>query len=386
MEYPIVRDVPSDRCWAFFWAALFFCLINLGVWFAFRFTDTKPFLRLQLTPSYEEIASMVQRIKRDPRPKIVFLGTSVVAGATVRDPQNAVPAIYADLLRRETGRDVVVYNMGISGARPLDAFLVALLLRDSATLLIIDNNRWNSAIVSRQSLLSGMSAYVRISQLYRDHAMELYREIPAMKQCFADHDVPLIDNLSFSEAGALSRVSAVVPLLKDKDLINVALFGQHPIGVAEEALLALHSPRGWKDLSMLFSPVEEKIEDVPWNFSDTSQASYGTEPEFLPGDINNCFIRAFAQYAASVHLSVVDYISPNNPGILHQNRNDMHRRNNAMIMKLFEGTRILDLDDGSLPAGMFTDLQHFTTTGSYLFATTLFAATQGDLIHAGLLR
>jgi hypothetical protein len=224
-----------------------------------------------------------------------------------------------------------------------------------------------------------------MSQLYRDHAMQLYRDIPATKECFTAHNVPLVDNVSFGHHGLLSRTASYVPLLAYKDLINIALFGQHPIGVAEEALLALHSGHPLKELSMLFAPAEQKINDTPWTPADTSQASYSTEPAFDPNDINNCLIRAFSEYASVTKLPVIEYLSPNNPGIVHPSTNAMHRTNNDMILSLFEGTRTLNFDDGSMPYGLFTDLQHFTVSGSRAFATSLFQATRQDLVHAGLL-
>lgn len=385
IDYPALQNVPPHRLWALFWAAVFFFLINLLVWAVFRSADTKPFLRLQLKPSYAEIVMITERIRRDPRPKIVFLGTSVIAGATAADPLDTVPAVYAELLSKEAGHEVPVYNLGISGARPLDAYLLALILRDSTTLFIIDNNRQNSSVVSKQHLESGMSAYVRISQLYRDHATDLYRDIPATKECFIAYNIPLIDNVSFGNQGLLSYLSAYVPLLKYKDLTNIRLFGQHPIGVAEEALLALHSGNPLKELSMLFAPAEQKINDTPWTPA-ASQTPYVSEPAFDPNDINNCLIRAFSKYVVAAKLPVVEYLSPNNPGIVHQSTNAMHRENNAMILSLFDGTHVLDFDDGSIPYGLFTDLQHFTVAGSHAFATLLFKSTHQDLVRSGFLR
>lgn len=386
IDYPTLRDVPPHRLWAIVWAAVFFVVINILVWALFRLPDTQPFLRLQLKPSYAEILSVVQRIRRDPRPKVVFLGTSVIAGVTAADPHDTVPALYAELLSKEAGHEIPVYNLGISGARPLDAYLLTLLLRDSVTLFIIDNNRQNSSIVSKKHLQSGMSAYVRMSQLYRDHATQLYRDIPAVKECFVAHNVPLVDNVSFGSTGLLSHLSVYIPLLKYKDLINIRLFGQHPIGVLEETLLALHSDNRWNELSMLFASAEQKINDTPWTTADTSQTSHASEPLFDSNDINNCFIRAFSKYAAVTQLPIVQYLSPNNPGIVHQSTNAVHRTNNTMIISLFDGTRVVNLDDESIPYNMFTDLQHFTVAGSRAFAVSLFKATRQDLVGSGLLR
>lgn len=87
------------------------------------------------------LEGMINHIAKSDGYKIVFIGDSVVAGATVKDKSNTIPAQFGEEVRKRFPKESIrVYNLGMPGNRPTDIyFTMKKLQRSKAANLIIMN-------------------------------------------------------------------------------------------------------------------------------------------------------------------------------------------------------------------------------------------------------
>ena len=378
VAYPSVRAVPPERLWSLLWAVFFLLLLNIGI--ALLFRDNEPFVRFRYHTSYQDVRSVLETIAQDPRRKVVFLGGSVMWGSSTEDPSRTIPAAF----RRHLPPDTAVYNLGMIGGRPLDSFLLAFLLQGKVDLFVLDYNYQFGAPVARERLLREPSTYVRLQELYHAHAPPLFGAIPGLHTCMEQFDLPLPAAPSIGEPTLRRWMERVLPVLRYKDRINDALFGQHPLLFIEQA--GLHAgdlAAGTLRLRDLFSVPEEQIDPTPWQPKGTAdEAAYRetVEAEVFSGtELLDCQSRAFAQYASKQQLPVVTYILPNNPAMFPGFKaSPIHARNIDRLLTLFHGTSVHNLDTQTLPGSLFTDSTHLTPEGNERFARDLFETIRRD--------
>lgn len=378
--YPHSVDVPRNRIFSLAWAVLFFVIIN--VFIALHFSDHPSFRRFPYHATYEDVRGIFDIIRHDPRRKIVFLGGSVMWGASSGDPAFTIPAFFKEHLPP----DVSVYNLGLVAARPLDAMLIMFALRDSVDLFVQDYNYTFGSFQPRDLLLREPATYIHLSPLLSAHADGLFGSIPAMRACMQQFDLPLpATTSSAGEATLQSMLEHSVPIFHFKDRINERLFGEHPLLLIEKAGDVFGGHIGdlldgslrWSALMVSMTPEAELVNTVPWQPTRTQKEGdfrrlFQSEV-FTGRELLDCQTRAFAQFAASARLPLVSYITPNNPTMFPElAASPTHRRNLKLLESQFAGTTLYDLDDQTFPGQYFTDDTHLTPFGYKQLADLLF--------------
>ena len=385
VDYPSIWQIPGRRLWAFAWAAFFLVVINLLVaWMERDRGDA--FTRFHYHVSYEEVRDVLDRIIADPRRKVVFLGGSVLWGTATPDPARTVPGAFRALIPD----DVVVYNLGMIGARPLDVFLLAHQLRGHADAIIIDENYLFGESLTRERLLREPETYLRIRQLLYTHNGDFFAAVPEAHACFVRYEAPLPSALSFGEARLQALTERWIPLLHYKDRLNDRLFGQHPLLLADRFLLDGGDVlRGKQSIALLLRPPEERMNIQPWKKTDPVDAAYVHRYEhmrFTGREFLDCLSRALTTSAAVAHLPILLYVTPKNPGMFpHLQGTPVHAHNIRSLLSLFTGLRAVSLDDGSIPADHFADATHLTPEGNALLAHKILDAFRPDLRRFGVL-
>lgn len=376
-EYPVILRAPSSRLWALAWACVFFALFNGLI--AFTFGRTGQFRRFHYHTSYEEIVSVVDAVRADPRRKIVFLGGSVMWGDSSPDPEDTIPAAFAGLLGDP---DVAVYNLGFIAARPLDTYILALLLRDDRTVFVMDYNYSFGYAVDTGRLIREPETYVRMTQLYSSYAHRLYGDVPEMPVCFDAKGLPVMTLQHPVEKRLQNVFERFLPLLRYKDRVNDMLFGQHPALLLERVGFSL-AKGGTVDVRTLLGAPEEIIDSAPWTPAKGPGEVFADE-EFGDDALLNCITRAFGEYAKRTALPLIVYVTPNNPAIAGSHlTSPAHERNIRYLLSLFPAGHAHNLDDGTLDAALFTSSTHLTPAGTHVFAAKLLDALRVDLESFG---
>jgi len=87
--------------------------------------------------------AFIYHIKKQDGYKIVFIGDSVIAGATVKNDSDTIPAFFKELASHKfAGKNIRVYNLGMPGNRPSDIYftLKKLYMSKAADLIIMNIN------------------------------------------------------------------------------------------------------------------------------------------------------------------------------------------------------------------------------------------------------
>ncbi len=383
-DYPQVRSVPRNRLFAVAWAVFFLILINGIIWVWFHGRPLGQ--RLPQHTSSGDVEQLLTAIRNDPRRKVVFIGGSILWGATTPDTRDTIPAAFASLLPK----DVTVYNVGMIAARPLDEYLIAEQLQGHADLLILDYNYAFGFPIAPDRLLREPETYVRQSSLLQAHFHELLVAMPDISECFSRSGLSLPLSSSTIEQTLRSWYERNIPLFRYKDLLNSRLFGQHPTLLIQRTILALSSAltgrAPFPSVHSLLLPPEEAIDPRPWNVHKTKPDASLEGQIFDSSGFLPCLDRSFSSFVVAEHLPVVLYIPPNNPGLfpgLHHS--EEHRNNIAILQSRFPGLASINMDDGTLSDVYFTGSTHLTPAGNRLFAERLFQALIPDLKRAGLL-
>lgn len=372
VDYPSVPSVGSSRLPALAWAVMFFVLLNALI--AAMFRPAEKFQRFSYHTSYEEIREVIDRMKQDPRKKIVFVGGSVMWGDATPDPMQTIPAEFQQLLPP----DVAAYNLGLIAGRPLDEFLLAYELRDVADLVIADYNyEFGLAITHERSL--ERSTYLRMQQLMTVHGHAFLEDVPETEECFAESGiVPPSTGGGWMEQFVQQFVSGIVPIVRMKDRVNDALFGQHPALLIERIGLGLSDlSRGAITLSDLVSAPEHRIDPEPWvSTGSTDEQAYIdqlTTERYERDQLLLCMTRAFATYAAETDLPFVAYLTPLNPAMFPDLSSvPVHQQNLDVLGETFGSMQFETIDGSTLRPEHFADSTHLTPAGNQELARILF--------------
>jgi len=117
--------------------------------------------------------------------KVVFIGDSVVEGATVKDNANTIPAYFKELTNHAfPGKDVLVYNLAIPGNRSSDIYYTYRKIYNThAADLIIMN--LNYAFYSDEML---KEALIARSELYKKEIMSDEAKVLGLKYAYLESD------------------------------------------------------------------------------------------------------------------------------------------------------------------------------------------------------
>jgi hypothetical protein len=388
-EYPEIQNVPTNRLFAFAWAGIFFVAINLVIWIVFAPIAERPFERFSFSIPYEQMDDVLRTIKADHRPKIIFLGSSVLLGTATPNPADTIPGVFRDLLMKKTGREIAVYNLGYPWARPLDAAILIALFHDPTTFFIMDHNRGNSVPLADAQVRTSPETYIRLHQLLLDYSDELLAFAPEIRTCFKARDIPLPSMRVGGAVPWLRPVTRAIPLVRYKNLINMSLFGKHPLVLAQEFLLQISKVRRGDDIRSLlriFATPESVIDPSPWHPNDPRTAGFNSdEAAFRTSDMNNCIVEALGTAVERTNTRIVSYITPLNPSLVHQGESLLYQKNTSFLIRLFSKMHAINFDDGSIPTSMFADAIHLTPEGNHIFAARLLESISLDLRAAGIL-
>ncbi|HZK70035.1 MAG TPA: SGNH/GDSL hydrolase family protein, partial [Clostridia bacterium] len=117
--------------------------------------------------------------------KVVFIGDSVVEGATVKDNANTIPAYFKELTNHAfPGKNVLVYNLAIPGNRSSDIYYTYRKIYNThAADLIIMN--LNYAFYSDEML---KEALIARSELYKKEIMSDEAKVLGLKYAYLESD------------------------------------------------------------------------------------------------------------------------------------------------------------------------------------------------------
>lgn len=378
-DYPRIFAVNGSRLYALLWAAIFLILINVSVEYVFG-KEVLP-ERFHYHAFYEEVTDAIEAVRTETRPTVVFVGGSVLWGAGSRDAGKSVPAEFARL----AGSGIAVYNLAMVAGRPIDAYLISYLLKDSADLIVADYNYEFGLPVTRNRLVSDRGTYVRMGQLYDTFGPEMFQEIPSMEACLTDRGLPIPQHDNRVEADVRSFYERNIPVFRHKDRINDVLFGQHPLSMIEFVPLRFaQRMRAGETFSStfvagLFKSPEGLIKEEPWKPGATPVHPKLPSVVFDANDLQSCLGRAWTAYATSSVRQFTMYLLPNNPAMYPtMHASDIHTRNVQHLRTVFNNVPFYNFDDGTMSPNSFTDSTHLTASGSAAFAQRLFNVLKAD--------
>ena len=102
-SYLELPKVKKHVLWTFFWAAVFFALINAAVYVVFdiNYFDRVGHERLLTSPSDNEIRSLLTKARGDDRKQLVVLGDSAMWGIGLNDSADTTAAKLAEQYNRK---------------------------------------------------------------------------------------------------------------------------------------------------------------------------------------------------------------------------------------------------------------------------------------------
>lgn len=385
-EYPEPFSVPLASWATIGWMAFFFMLINATVFL--MFSETKKFERFHYHVSYEEIRTQIDAIKHDPRKKIVFIGGSVMWGASTPDALNTIPAEFQKLIPETMS----VYNLGLIGVRPVDEYLLAWLLKDDADLIILDENYEFGFETPHERLLREPETYVRMQQLFNAEGPAFLDAMPEMQTCLEKNGLPLPKTKGTIETSLRKTMERGLPVLRYKDRINDVLFGRHPSLLVDDLLTrASDIARGTYDIRSVLRPPEARIDPAPWkpthSESETSVREHFLRTTFNADSLLLCLSASFGSQTDTLGVPTVVYLTPNNPGLfpgLHGSK--IHNDNIELLTRMFGSKVFANMDDGSIDASLFADSTHLTPEGNAVLARKLWMVLKENSRFQELLR
>ena len=369
-EVFIPPALAKHRLPSLLWGCIFFVLINIVVVFIMKY-DKNVSNRLPYDPTYEDIHEMLIKIQNEKKPVIVIIGGSVVWG--VGHKENETIAMN---LQKRLGGQVKVFNLGMIGARPLDEFLLAWLVRDTADLIITDYNYEFGGEISQERLWREKDTYLRHPQLLSIFAEEFFKDIPQIPTCFQQWKITIPQNMGVLERGAMNAFQATIPLIHYKHKINRIIFGQHPLLIVEKFHRnAGKILQGNVRVQDLLQPAAQD-KTTPWSPPGTIEEQELSEKylkkTFASDTLITCQVKAFSEYMQEKKLHLFAYITPMNPAMFFNlHSSPVHKQNVNLFEKLFSPIPLINLDTGTFPSTAFTDATHLTATGALLVADAL---------------
>jgi len=380
IEYPAVILQVRGKMWVIAWAIFFFLLINLVILATF-YGREEQFVRFGYNPSYEEIQRVVDIIKNDDRKIIVFLGGSVMWGKGSADPEKTIPISFESNLSNE---NIAVYNLGINAARPLDFFVFTYLLKDHADIFVTELNYQFFSEFSPVRVRLDPTTYVRINQLFRTHATQMYDLSPELQSCISNANIPAGLPTPRIEQEIRNAVQSVVPIFMYKDRVNNMLFRQHPSLLLQRFLIHMSRVlQGTMEFSFdaFLSPPDSvpQWEAEPSKKYDRSDI-FGYEP-FNEYQINACILRALSSFTEREDLQFIYYVLPLDHSVLTKLVvHPQYKKNIDMILSLVGENDVYNFDAISFDEKYFIDRSHLTPEGNMEFGRLLFNTLKEDYV------
>lgn len=340
---------------------LFFALINFVVWLFFkdRVTVGK---RFHSPVSYAEIINKIELVKKDKNKKIIFFGSSPMAGAAGSySDEDVIPFQFA----KNVHSGVSVYDFAYSGGRPFDELIIATLLKDQADLFVFEIN----ATLLRNDMIEGAkedrTKYLRVQNLLSANYRTIFKENPDVEQCLKSYNLTPPHELFFD-------ISGYVPLIKHKDEVNYLLFGKpFPLffGSAITGVLELFKHG---DKQIVWGEIFKPAKLLP--FVKNNVKAIEGPVQLLESSISSCIVKALAVYSAKNNVPAVFYLSPHSPEWTRLQRPQrQYAENNNFMLSLVQGVESVDLDTAqTIPAEDFADPDHFNPDGHKKVADALY--------------
>ena len=366
------------KLWAIAWAAFFFLLINLVILAVFC-GEEEQFVRFRYNPSYEEIQKVVDIIRNDKREIIVFLGGSVMWGKGTPDPMQTIPISFESELSND---NIAVYNLGINAARPLDFFVFTYLLKDHVDLFVTELNYQFFSKFSSERVRLDPTTYVRINQLFRTHATQMYDLSPELQSCISDAGIPAGIPTPRIEHGIRDAMQSIVPIFMYKDKVNDIVFRQHPSLLLQRFLIhvsrVLQGTTEFSFAAFLSSPDSvPQWEAGPPKKYDRSDI-FGYDP-FREDQINVCVLKALSLLTTREDLPFVYYVLPlDHSQLTKLVVHPQYKKNVELIISLVGDNTAYNFDETVFDEKYFIDRSHLTPEGNMEFGRALFNTLKED--------
>lgn len=339
---------------------LFFIAINVIVAYFFNGSIENE-LRFSSPASFQEMYTIINKIKHDKNKKVIFLGGSAMwGGRGIKEAKDSLPYQFKKFLKD----DIEIYDLAYPAARPLDQLLLFSQIKDSADLIIADINTVFLGDYYNEGVIEDYSKYIRTKELLSAYTNDIIKQSPKTMQCLYDRNIK-------STQDYLVDATAWLPLLHYKDQINRYLFGKQFSSLFANAInsvidfLKFHKKIVW---GSLLKPTV----DV---FDPQTNNQVSNEPiKKLQPTLNSCILGSFATLVDEMNAPVIFYISPHSTAITALQRKNPIYQENAQFVSRYIGKNILfnfDTEMTNLPPDVFVDEVHFNAKGHTELASML---------------
>jgi hypothetical protein len=314
--------------------------------------------------------AFIYHVKNEAGYKIVFVGDSVIQGATVHNNKNTIPAIFENLIQAQyPGKNIKVYNFSLQGNRSSDVyFTIKKLIENKAADMIISNI--NYAFYSAELL--GSASIAR---------PELFSDV-------MDSDSANRLGLKFSSVEhTISRriISNWAPYASREEM-SFFLFGSNPRKFLYDGVKNFRKTKAFDpNYKSLATPILYSSQiDKAWThnkpFSKDKIKHWIEVFNVEKFDDNNSgyyFLKKTAQLAEDNHVKLITFFTPMNSKMIHELNLMQYGHNfqsNIHLIRLELANRKIPIYDytNAIDSSEFNDLFHMITPGNRHTAGILF--------------
>ncbi len=376
--YPSIPDRSTRSLWTMFWLLLWFALSQIALWL--WFAAQPPAERLPYYTTIDDVTAMIERMERDPRPTVAFVGGSVVWGASTPEETQTIPAAFA----RQVPQNVGVYNFGLVGARPFDELLLLAAIRDAADMIIMDYNYVFGLPLSLEDMQADRGTYLRLKPLLDRYGDDLFRLAPATESCLQTYDIAQPAAQHSFEAILQTFLERWLPIFRYRSRIHAALIGAHPTIAFEEIVLrganVLSGQLSFAEMWRFAPPVSDTGSWVPTDDAAEEEYVAHLQTTAYPSDsFHACLLSAAFPDILSTLPLFRSYLTPLNPRMFPEKHvHSVYTSNIAVLREEFQSVPLLILDDRLTSGEAFSDSTHLTPAGNESLAEVLYDAWRTD--------
>lgn len=311
--------------------------------------------------------AFIYHIKKQDGYKVVFIGDSVIAGATVKNNSDTIPAFFQEIASKKfPGKKIRTYNLALPGSRPSDIYftLKKLHMSKAADLIIMNvNYAFYSDEMVNQNTVARPENFADVMEYDSSKKLRL--------------------KTSFIENWIISSILSKTNIYNMREELSFYLFGNNP----REELTSFditkfkvkkENPLFLPQVELRNNPDKTWVQNMPFPESKLKHWEKALDiKEMDESNISYWFLEKTNSFIKQNNIKAAGFLTPENKALIQKfkliKNMNMYNNNRLIIKNAFNEYKIPFFDYSySIDSDYFHELFHMCAPGNKLLASAIF--------------